>query len=65
MVVGNNAEVDGIQTDDGPVDAQIGSWVLDNCHRRHGNYRDLEVVDGNGRYPSTAHVHTCPRNVKS
>ena len=35
VVVGNNAEDDGIQTDDGPVDAQIGSWVVD-YQRKHG-----------------------------
>ena len=35
VVVGNNAEDDGIQTDDSPVDAQIGSWVVD-YQRRHG-----------------------------
>ena len=35
-MVGNNAELDGIQTDDSPVDAQIGSWVVDDYQRRHG-----------------------------
>ena len=35
VVVGNNAEDDGIQTDDSPVDAQIGSWVVD-YQRKHG-----------------------------
>ena len=35
-VVGNNAELDGIQTDDSPVDAQIGSWVVDDYQRKHG-----------------------------
>ena len=36
VVVGNNAEDDGIQTDDSPVDAQIGSWVVDDYQRKHG-----------------------------
>ena len=37
VVVGNNAEDTGIQTDDSPVDAQIGSWVVvDDCQRKHG-----------------------------
>ena len=36
VVVGNNAEDDGIQTDDSPVDAQIGSWAVDDYQRRHG-----------------------------
>ena len=37
IVFGNNSEVDGIQTDDSPVDAQIGSWVVvDDCQRKHG-----------------------------
>ena len=35
VVVGNNAEDTGIQTDDTPVDAQIGSLV-DDCQRKHG-----------------------------
>mgnify|MGYP003337901218 CR=1 FL=1 len=35
VVVGNIAEVAGIQTDDSPVDAQIGSWVVD-YQRKHG-----------------------------
>ena len=35
VVVGNNAEDDGIQTDDSPVDAQIGSWAVD-YQRKHG-----------------------------
>ena len=43
VVVGNIAEVAGIQTEDSPVDAQIGSWVVDNDQRKHG--RILEVVD--------------------
>ena len=36
VVVGNNAEDTGIQTDDSPVDAQIGSWAVDDCQRKHG-----------------------------
>ena len=37
VVVGNNAEDDGIQTDDSPIDAQIGSWVVaDDYQRKHG-----------------------------
>ena len=36
VVVGNIAEVAGIQTEDSPVDAQIGSWVVDDCQRKHG-----------------------------
>ena len=37
VVVGNIAAVAGIQTDDSPVDAQIGSWVVvDDCQRKHG-----------------------------
>ena len=35
VAVGNNAEDNGIQTDDSPVDAQIDSWVVD-YQRRHG-----------------------------
>ena len=35
VVVGNNAEDTGIQTNDRPVDAQIGSWVVD-YQRKHG-----------------------------
>ena len=35
VVVGNIAEVAGIQTDDSPVDAQIGSLEADNCQRKH------------------------------
>jgi len=35
-VVGNIAAVDGIQSEDTPVDAQIGSWVVDDCQRKHG-----------------------------
>ena len=34
VVVGNNAEDTGIQTDDTPVDAQIGSLV-DDCQKKH------------------------------
>ena len=36
VVVGNNAEDTGIQTDDSPVDAQIGSWAVDDCQMKHG-----------------------------
>ena len=36
VVVGNIAAVDGIQSEDTPVDAQIGSWVVDDCQRKHG-----------------------------
>ena len=36
VVVGNNAEDTGIQTVDSPVDAQIGSWVVDDYQRKHG-----------------------------
>ena len=35
VVVGNIAEDTGIQTVDTPVDAQIGSWVVD-YQRKHG-----------------------------
>ena len=35
LVVGNIAEVAGIQTDDSPVDAQIGSWVVDYYKKIH------------------------------
>ena len=50
VVVGNIAEVAGIQTDDSPVDAQIGSWVVDYYHRKHSNCGDVEVVDGTDCY---------------
>ena len=37
VVVGNIVAVAGIQTEDSPVDAQIGSWVVvDDCQRKHG-----------------------------
>ena len=36
VVVGIIAKVAGIQTDDSPVDAQIGSWVVDDYQRKHG-----------------------------
>ena len=50
VVVGNNTEVDGIQTDGSPVDAQIGSWVVGNCHKKHSDYGDLVMIDENDRY---------------
>ena len=50
VVVGNNAEVAGIQIDDSPVDAQIGSWVVDDYQRKHSDCSDLEVVDGTDCY---------------
>ena len=46
VVVGNIAEDDGIQTDDSPVDAQIGSWAMDNCQRKH----DMILVAASAAY---------------
>ena len=49
VVVGNNAEDDGIQTDDSPVDAQIGSWVVvDGCQRRHDVILEVDDVTAAG-----------------
>ena len=43
---GVNSWVDGcIQTDDSPVDAQIGSWMEGNRPRKHGDCGDLVVAD--------------------
>ena len=55
-MVGNNVEVDSIQSVGSPVDGQNGSLRGHSCYKRHANCKDLAMVDRNDCYGIDYHL---------